>query len=281
MFSWIACFSSHFTKKKEQAKEVKCGIFWQGRDRLLWAQILQHVKPANKTRKSALQLQRWKQKKLGGSGNRIRGGANVLNLSKVTRYLPPPYGPAPAVIQHWCFHRAAAAALSRSPLGGNWEAVALQRPLLLDVCLESPQRPKRWRCGRRQSQKRACMWNGIWTQRQESETSAVTSVYKFIHVTCCAALSSRRDAEILLHTDASLYAAGAQSHKLTPFPQAGTKNNSPSQCGGHWPSAFKWSRITSIRLSNQKCIYNWALSAQAIAKQLVPLLLHLPLVCTS
>lgn len=77
-------------KKKEQAKEVKCGIFWQGRDRLLWAQILQHVKPANKTHKSALQLQRWKQKKLGGSGNLIRGGANVLNLSKVTRYLPPP-----------------------------------------------------------------------------------------------------------------------------------------------------------------------------------------------
>lgn len=203
-------------KKKEQAKEVKCGIFWQGRDRLMH-RILQHVKPANKTHKSALQLQRWKQKKLGGSGNLIRGGANVLNLSKVTRYLPPPFGPAPAVIQHWCFHRAAAAALSRSPLGGNWEAVALQRPVLLDVCLENPQRPKRWRCGRRQSQKRACMWNGIWTQRQESETSAVTSVYKFIHVTCCAALSSRRDAEILLHTDASLYAAGAQSHNWSLF----------------------------------------------------------------
>lgn len=45
------------------------------------------------------------------------------------------------------------------------------------------------------------MWNGIWTQRQESETPAVTSVYKFTHVTCCAALSSRRDADILLHTN--------------------------------------------------------------------------------
>lgn len=49
------------------------------------------------TKQDGLQLQDWKQRKPGGSGNLIRGGAGVLNLSKVTRSL---YRPAPKVIEH-------------------------------------------------------------------------------------------------------------------------------------------------------------------------------------
>lgn len=60
--------------------------------------ILFKEKLINKPNKiNGLQLQGTKQRKVGGSGNLIRGGAGVLNLSKVTGSL---YRPAPEVIEH-------------------------------------------------------------------------------------------------------------------------------------------------------------------------------------
>lgn len=104
-----------------------------------WLRTLFKEKPINKTKQNGLQLQGWKQRELGGSGNLIRGGADVLNLSKVTRSLDRP---APEVIEHWCFHWAAAAALCWRDL--EWK-LGLNP---LSVLLGFDSKPKRLRDGR-------------------------------------------------------------------------------------------------------------------------------------
>lgn len=97
------------------------------------------------TKQDGLQLQDWKQRKPGGSGNLIRGGAGVLNLSKVTRSL---YRPAPKVIEHWCFQWAAAAALNCKTFSGNWGCT----PCLF--CWAWTQNPRDWKMEREQDKAR-------------------------------------------------------------------------------------------------------------------------------
>ena len=81
--------------------------------------ILFKEKLINKPNKiNGLQLQGTKQRKVGGSGNLIRGGAGVLNLSKVTGSL---YRPAPEVIEHWCFHCLSAQQARTAAAAPEWK----------------------------------------------------------------------------------------------------------------------------------------------------------------
>lgn len=112
--------------------------------------ILLKEKPINKPNKiNGLQLQGTKQRKVGGSGNLIRGGAGVLNLSKVTGSL---YRAAPEVIEHWCFHCLSALEARTAAAAPKWK-LGLN---LLSVLPGFDSKPERLKDGEgtRQSQRR-------------------------------------------------------------------------------------------------------------------------------
>lgn len=112
--------------------------------------ILFKEKPINKPNKiNGLKLQGTKQRKVGGSGNLIRGGAGVLNLSKVTGSL---YRAAPEVIEHWCFHCLSALEARTAAAAPKWK-LGLN---LLSVLPGFDSKPERLKDGEgtRQSQRR-------------------------------------------------------------------------------------------------------------------------------
>lgn len=119
---------------------------------------------------------------------------------------------------------------------------------------------------RDKARQRACMWNGIWTQRQESETSPMMSTCTRNSSMRCVAPQRptlHMHGEISSHSHhahCDSVAEPAHSHfrahscywlpaiTSTLFPQAGTKNNSLLQCEEHCPSASIMGQHTSIWL---------------------------------
>lgn len=158
--------------------------------------ILFKEKPINKPNKiNGLQLQGTKQRKVGGSGNLIRGGAGVLNLSKVTGSL---YRAAPEVIEHWCFHCLSALEARTAAAAPKWK---LGLNLLL-FCRALTQNLRDWKMERERDKARGESMHverhldtkaGIWD-------TTVTSTHTHSLIQC----------DVLHHTD--LYSGWILTH---------------------------------------------------------------------
>lgn len=146
-------------------------------------------KPINKTKqnKMGLQLQGCKQRKVGGSGNLIRGGAGVLNLSKVTGSL---CRPVPEVIEHWCFHCSSSQLAWAAAAALNWKPLVETgaEPLLCSAGLRLKTREtERWRGSEaKPDREHACGTASGHKGRNPRHYSDVRT-HKSIHVTCCNA----------------------------------------------------------------------------------------------
>lgn len=143
------------------------------------------------------------------------------------------------------------------------------------------------------------MWNGIWTQRQESETSlwwAHRRTGSSVAMRCTTELFSTCGRKTFLahtrgwlwQTRCSAKAEHSPAHRpfsahscywlpvitSTLFPQAGTKNNSLLQCEEHCPSALIMGQHTSIwllRLYHSRNLFTveHSLVGTAVSGQLV------------
>lgn len=166
-----------------------------------------------------MEIKGCKQRKLRGSGNLIRCGADVLNPSEETRSLCIA---TPDVTEHCCLHAPAAAA--------SVEAGVV--------------RARKWtgmKHGEGTGQKKEGSMHVEWHLDTKAGIGdfAATSTCRFIRVTCCGTPN------LTLHMQwnlANMYPActGSCNWLLVmsnkTFPQAGTKNNGLPQCGEPCPS---------------------------------------------